>query len=180
MSTFKQLQENVIAQVIDPSAACMATTLDRALNALVENQEHNPSATFQADYYNLERLRTVVRALADGPQQVKHSPALQPIKENIFTIDTSGPVPVWHYKVEDLDDEGNEIEVPFSFNPQPLIELLQKASFRLINEHLSTAYALLSKEHQRSGKMMYLDAADIVEQIQLSYKKGEELCLQPK
>jgi hypothetical protein len=46
----------------------MATTLDRALNSLVQDQEHNPTSTFQTDYYNLERLRTAVRKLADGPE----------------------------------------------------------------------------------------------------------------
>lgn len=65
LTSFKELSEKIIDVCTDPEAKCMATTLDRALNDLVENQEHNPSNSFQMDYYNLERLRTAVRELAD-------------------------------------------------------------------------------------------------------------------
>ncbi len=67
-NTFETLKQELLATVTNPDAQTMAKTLDRALTALVENQEVNPSTSFFIDYYNLERLRTAIRSLADGTE----------------------------------------------------------------------------------------------------------------
>jgi hypothetical protein len=174
MSTFKQLQENIINEVCNPSAACMATTLDRALNALVENQEHNPSKTFQADYYNLERMRTAVRALADGPQQVKPRIAVEQTRSinSIFTIDITGQAPVWHFAVDSSDNTGEPLLVEVKFNPQPLIDVVQSASPQLIDEQLKGAVSLLKQCSGVKGGVHYADAIDMIEYISEAIQKG--------
>jgi hypothetical protein len=157
MSTFKQLQENVIAEVINPSAECMATTLDHS------------SATFQTDYYNLSRLRYAVRLLANGPILTKSEfvASQQPV-----TIDTTGAIPVWRLTVDSSDSEGEEVQVEIKFNPEHLMNVIQSASPKLINDQMKGTVRLLKQCSEVKGGVHYADAIDMIEYINEAIQKG--------
>lgn len=173
MNTLKKLEGNILDAIADAEATRMASTLDKALNSLVEIRQHQPpDESFYDDYYRLERLRTAIRQMADGAApDIKGE---QP--ESIFTIDTTGKTPVWSFPIDVSDGKGNIIQVSASFNPQPLIEVVQSATVPLIIEQLQTAVELLKKAQATDKDNFYLDAVGMIQWIAEGFQKGDMPC----
>lgn len=164
MSTLKQLQDNIISLCVAPTAHYMAGVLDRALNALVENEQHKATESFQADYFYLERLRTAVRQLAETTNSVHLDSA-----GSLFSIDTSGPLPVWSFPVQMIDEENNRYYVVKRFSPQPLLEIVQRLSVEIIVEELTMTQTLL----RAKDNVDFEDAADWVKLVCEAFRTGD-------
>jgi hypothetical protein len=170
MSTIKQLQDNIIFVCGDPTAHYMAGVLDRALNALVENEQHKHTESFGADYFSLERLRTAVRQLAESSTVVS---VHQDAASNPFSIDTSGPLPIWSFPYQMIDEDNNSYHVVKRFSPQPLVEIIQKLSVEIIVEELTIAQTLLRAIRQEKDNVDYEDAANWIKLVCEAIRRGD-------
>jgi hypothetical protein len=148
----------------------MAGVLDRALNALVENEQHKATESFGADYFSLERLRTAVRQLAEASKVMS---VHQDAAGNPFSIDTSGPLPIWSFPFELTDEENNSYHVIKKFSPHHIVEIIQKLSVEIIVEELTIAQTLLRAIRQEKDNVDYEDAANWVKLVCEAIRKGD-------
>jgi hypothetical protein len=79
--------------------------------------------------------------------------------------------------VQDASDDAEEpITVEASYNPHPVVELVQNASVGLLCEHLTEATRLLVLSDVRDEQNHYTDAIDICQWIVETLKKGIVNC----
>jgi hypothetical protein len=146
----------------------MAGVLDRALNALVENEQHKAIESFQTDYFTLERLRTAIRLLAEATNNIHLNAA-----GSSFSIDVSGPLPIWSFHFQMIDEEDNSYYVVKRFSPHPLVEIIQKLSVEIIVEELTIAQTLLRAIRKEKDNVDYEDAANWIKLICEAIRKGD-------